>query len=153
MALALFASLPYPAAVRDWLGRRLRGERSRLVVSQSLGAFARPGPDISPLHVFFEVTNEGPRDAEIVRVYVGAKGDERPAYDGPFEADAALPLKLAPGESSRFWTRAKTLAGSLRRAGHGGRPRVRFVVEEANGNRVEKAFRFRVDEYLQLKDE
>jgi hypothetical protein len=37
--------------------------------------------------------------------------------------------------------------------GHGGRPRVRLVVEDASGNRREKAFRFRVDEYLELKDE
>ena len=153
MTLALVASLPYPATVRDWLGRRLGGERPRLVVSQSLGAFARAGGDISPLHVFFEVTNDGRREVEIVRAYVGVKRDEHPAYDGPFESDSALPLRLAPGESSRFWMRAKTLAGSLQRAGHDGRPRVRFVVEDADGDRGERAFRFRVDEYLRLKDE
>lgn len=139
--------------MRGWLGRRLDGERSRLVVSQSLGAFARPGGDISPLHVFFEVTNDGQREVEIVRAHVGVKGDESPAYEGPFEGDSGLPFKLARGESSRFWIRAKTLAGSLERAGHGGRPRVRFVVEDADGDRGERAFRFRVDEYLRLKDE
>jgi hypothetical protein len=30
---------------------------------------------------------------------------------------------------------------------------VRLVVEDAHGNRSERAFKFRVDEYLQLKDE
>jgi hypothetical protein len=30
---------------------------------------------------------------------------------------------------------------------------VSLVVEDASGNRSEKAFVFRVDEYLQLKDE
>ncbi len=139
--------------MRGWLGRRLGGERPRLAVSQSLGAFARPGGDISPLHVFFEVTNDGQTDVEVARVYVDVEGDEHPAYDGPFERDSELPLKLASGESSRFWTRAKTLAGSLKKAGHGGRPSVRFVVEGAGGVRGEKAFRFRVDEYLRLKDE
>ena len=37
--------------------------------------------------------------------------------------------------------------------GIGGMPRVSLVVEDALGNRHEKTFRFRVDEYLRLKDE
>ena len=138
--------------MRDWFAHRLGGKRPRLVVSQSLGAFARPG-DISPLYVFFEVTNDGPREVEIMRIYVAAGGEERPVYEGPFEGDSALPFELAPGESSRFWTRAKTLAAVLKGAGHGGRPRVRFVAEDADGGRAGKVFGFRVDEYLQLKDE
>ncbi|CAA9519213.1 MAG: hypothetical protein AVDCRST_MAG12-3677 [uncultured Rubrobacteraceae bacterium] len=124
-----------------------------LRLSQSLGAFAGPGGDISPLHVFFEATNAGSEEVEVVRVYVSAKGDPRPVYEGPFGGDHALPFTLAPGESSRFHARAKALAGNLKRAGHGGRPRVRLVVEDASGNRREKAFRLRVDEYLDLKDE
>ncbi len=124
-----------------------------LRLSQSLGAFARPGGDISPLHVFFGVTNAGAEEVEIARVYVAAKGASRPVYEGPFDGDHALPFTLAPGESSRFHARAKALAGALKRAGHGGRPRVRLVVEDASGNSAERAFRFRVDEYLQLKDE
>jgi hypothetical protein len=124
-----------------------------LRLSQSLGAFAGPGGDISPLHVFFEAANAGSEEVEIFRVYVTAKGDPRPLYEGPFGGDHALPFALAPGESSRFHARAKALARTLKRAGHGGRPRVRLVVEDVSGNRREKAFRFRVDEYLELKDE
>ena len=130
-----------------------RGGGPDLRLSQSLGAFAGPGGDISPLHVFFEATNAGSEEVEIVRVYVSAKGDTRPVYEGYFGGDHALPFTLAPGESSRIHARAKALAGALKRMGHGGRPRVRLVVEDASGNRREKAFRFRVDEYLQLKDE
>ena len=124
-----------------------------LRLSQSLGAFAGPGGEISPLHVFFEATNAGSEEVEIVRVYVSAKGDTRPVYEGPFGGDHALPFALAPGQSSRFHARAKALAGALKEAGHGGRPRARLVVEDASGSRREKAFRFRVDEYLELKDE
>ena len=124
-----------------------------LHLSQSLGAFAGPGGDISPLHVFFEAANAGSEEVEVARVFVAARGHARPAYEGPFGGDHTLPFTLAPGESSRFHVRAKALAGTLKRAGHGGRPRVRLVVEDASGNRREKPFRFRVDEYLKLKDD
>jgi len=118
-----------------------------------LGAFAGPGGEISPLHIFFEVANAGSVEVEVARVYVFVKGDPRPVYEGPFDGDHALPFTLEPGESCRFHARAKALAGVLKRAGHGGRPRVSLAVEDASGNRHEKVFRFRVDEYLQLKDE
>ena len=137
-----------------WLRRAFGdGGGPDLRLSQSLGAFAGPGGDISPLHVFFEVTNADSEEVNVVRVYVAAKGDTRPVYEGPFGGDHALPFTLAPGESSRFHARAKTLAGDLKEAGHGGRPRVRLVVEDARGGRSERAFTFRVDEYLELKDE
>jgi hypothetical protein len=140
--------------VAGWLRRAFGGRGGPdLRLSQSLGAFARPGGDISPLQVFFGVTNAGAEEVEIARVYVAAKGESRPVYEGPFDGDHALPFTLARRESSRFHARAKALAGALRRAGHGGRPRVRLVVEDASGNSAEIAFRFRVDEYLQLKDE
>lgn len=145
--------MAYPAGVASWLRRRLRGDEPRLVVSQSLGAFGRPGQEISPLQVFFEVANDGENAVALTRVFVGVRGEADPLYEGPFEGDAKLPGELGPGASARFWTRAKTLAGGLKRAGHGGRPRAVFVVEDAQGNRREKAFRFRVDEYLELKDE
>ncbi len=103
------------------------------------------------MYVFFGVTNTGAEDIEVARVYVSTGGE--PVYEGPFEGDHALPFTLAPGESSRFHTRAKTLAGYLKNAGHDGRARVRLVVEDALGRRREKAFRFRVEEYLRLKDE
>ena len=139
------------SGVKSWLRRRLGGPR--LALSQYLGAFPRPGGNISALYVFFEVANAGRREVDIVRVHVGTRGDARPIYDGPFLGELDLPRRLAPGESVKIWTRAKALAGSLKRAGHGGRPRARLVVEDAEGNRREKAFRFRVEEYLQLKDE
>jgi len=126
-------------------------DEPNLQLSQTLGAFAGPGESISPLYVFFGVTNTGAEDIEVARVYVSTGGE--PVYEGPFEGDHALPFTLAPGESSRFHTRAKTLAGYLKNAGHDGRARVRLVVEDALGRRREKAFRFRVEEYLRLKDE
>lgn len=124
-----------------------------LRLSQSLGAFAGPEGDISPLHVFFEVANAGKEEVEIVRVYVSAKGGPVPVYEGPFGGDHTLPFTLAPGESSRFHALARALAGKLKEAGYEGRPRIRLVVEGARGNRREKSFRFRVDEYLRLQDE
>ncbi len=140
--------------VAGWLRRAFGGGGAPdLRLSQSLGAFARQEGDISPLYVFFGVTNAGAEDVEIVRVYVSARGGSGPVYEGPFEGDHALPFTLAPGGSSRFHARAKVLAGALKRAGYGGRPRARLVVEDAHGNRSERAFKFRVDEYLQLKDE
>lgn len=153
MRAAPAATLAYPAGVASWLRRRLKGDGPRLVLSQSLGAFGRPGEQISPLYVFFEVANDGERTVEMTRIYVGVKGEAGPVYEGPFEKDSELPGALASGESARFWTRAKALAASLKRAGHDGRPRARFVVEDAEGNLNEKIFRFRVDEYLELRDE
>lgn len=138
----------------SWLRSALGGRGGpNLRISQSLGAFAGPEGNISPLHVFFEVTNTGAEAVEVARVYVSAKGEPRPVYEGPFEGDHTLPFTLAPGESSRFHTRAKALAGGLKEAGHGNRPRVSLVVEDASGTHSEKVFRFRVDEYLRLKDE
>ena len=146
--------LPYPVLVAGWFRRTFGGGGvPGLRLSQSLGAFAGPGGEISPLHVFFEVANTGKEEVEISRVYVSAKGEPGPIHEGPFGADRPLPLNLAPGESVRFQARARTLAGKLREAGYGGRPRVLFVVESADGNRSDKSFQFRVDEYLQLKDE
>lgn len=137
-----------------WLRRAFGGRGGpNLRLSQSLGAFAGPEGEISPLHVFFGMTNRGSEAVEVARVYVSAKRDERPIFEGPFAGDHALPFTLAPDESSRFHARAKALANDLKKAGHGGRPRVSLVVEDASGNRSEKTFAFRVDEYLQLKDE
>ena len=122
-----------------------------LRLSQSLGAFAGPDGSISPLHVFFEVTNTGAEEVEVARLYVSAKGE--PVHEGGFGGDHTLPLTLPTGASARLHTRAKALAGDLKEAGSAGHPRVRLVVEDAHGNRREKPFRFRVDDYLRLKDE
>jgi hypothetical protein len=124
-----------------------------LRLAQSLGAFSGPAGDISPLHVFFEITNRGAEGVEVVRVYVAAKGYPAPVHEGGFGADHPLPFELAPGASARFHTRAKALAGDLKEAGHEGRPRANLVVEDSLGNRWEKTFQFRVDEYLALRDE
>ena len=122
-------------------------------LAQSLGAFSSPEAGISPLHVFFEVGNAGDAEVEVDRIYVTASGDPAVVHEIPLGPDRPRPLKLAPGASARFHTRAKALAGDLKRAGHEGRPKVTLVVEDALGDRVEKTFRFRVDEYLALKDE
>jgi hypothetical protein len=123
-------------------------------LGQSLGAFTRPEErDISPLYVFFDVRNDGETGVEVSHLYVAPKGDERPAYEGPFEGDHTLPCSLGPGESARFWVRAKVLARALQDVGYGGRPRVDLVVEDASGDAHRTGFRFRVDEYLSLKDE
>lgn len=151
-ALALDRPSSYAVGMRSWLRRRRSVTRLRL--AQSLGAFTRPDEhDISPLYVFFDVRNAGENGAEISRLYVTPKGDARPAYEGAFEGDLSLPCTLGAGESARFWVRAKTLAGALEDAGFGGRPRVEFVVEDASGDAHSTGFRFRVDEYLSLKDE
>jgi len=140
--------------VGAWLRRAFGGRGGPdLRLAQSLGAFAGPEGNISPLQVFFEVTNAGSEEVEVARVHVSARGDRRPIFEGPFAGDYALPFTLAPGESFRFHARAKALAKSLKEAGHGGRPRARLVVEDASGNLSEKSFAFRVDEYLRLKDE
>lgn len=137
-----------------WLRRAFGGRGGpNLRLSQSLGAFAGPEGEISPLHVFFGVTNAGSDPVEVARVFVSTKGGRRPIFEGPFAGDHALPFTLAPGESSRFHARARALAKDLKEAGHDGRPRVSLVVEDASGSRSEKTFVFRVDEYLRLKDE
>ena len=138
--------------VGSWLRRRRSGTRLRL--AQSLGAFTRPQErDISPLYVFFEVENAGEDDVEILRLYVTPRSENRAAYEGDFEGDVGLPATLVPEETARFWVRAKVLARALKEARHEGRPRVELVVEDASGDRHRTGFRFRVDEYLSLKDE
>lgn len=132
---------------------RRGGGKPHLKIGHSLGAFARPAQgDISPLYVFFEVSNAGREAVEIRGLRVAPKGGES-VYGGPFEGDHDLPYTLSPGEAARFWIRAKALAKRLEDAGHGGRPRVRLVVEDNLGNSHERSFRFRVDDYLRLKDE
>ena len=123
-------------------------------LTQALGAFPLPEQGtISPLYVFFEITNAERNDVEICRLYVAPKGDRRPVYEDVFEGGRDLPCTLHPGEVVRFWVRAKTLAGALKDAGYSGRPRVSLVAEDGLGDDHEKDFRFRVDEYLHLRDE
>jgi len=127
--------------------------KPRLSLAWSLGAFTRPEQgDISPLYVFFEVTNAGRQSVEVSRLYVSPKG-AGPAHDEPLEGERSLPLTLEPGDTARFWTQARTLAQNLENAGHGERPRLRLVAEDGLGNVHEKRFVFRADEYLRLQDE
>lgn len=137
--------------MRAWLRRRDSGPRLRL--SQSLGAFARPDGDVSPLFVFFEVENAGEVRAELREVYVTARNGRPLMAVEPFEDEPRPPLTLSPGASARFRVRAKPLAERSRAAGFVGAPRLKLIVEDGAGNVHEKAFGFRVDEYLKLKDE
>lgn len=122
--------------------------------AQSLGAFRLPDQgDISPLYVFFDVENVGREDVGISHLYVAPKGAPGPVYEGPFETHGTLPGTLRPGEKARFWVRAKTLARAMKEAGYGGRPRVELAAQDDSGNVHKGAFKFRVDEYLALKDE
>lgn len=133
------------------------GGGPRLELGQSLGAFARTDGDISPLFVFFEVANVGDEIASVAAVRVSPKGAPDTVLantrEGGLEGDIHLPHPLAPGETARFRVLAKALAGTARDAGYGGRPRLEVIVEEADGTVHRKSFGFRVDEYLQLKDE
>lgn len=120
-------------------------------MSQSLGAFPRPGGDISPLFVFFEAFNESEEEVEVAHLSISPKGGS--AVDAEIEGKKEFPFDLPPGESERFQVRAKTLARALKDAGHGGTPKVTLVVEDGGGGEHVKHFRLRVDEYLALKDE
>lgn len=121
-------------------------------MSHSLGAFRKPDGDISPLFVFFEVANEGEGAVELTSLRVAPKADEGSVADAEIEGEN-LPFSISPRESSRFRVRAKSLARAMKDAGHGGAPKVRLVVEDGRGNEHSKTFKFRVDEYLELKDE
>ena len=136
-----------------WPRQRRRGEKPRLRLAQSLGAFPRPGGDISPLFVFFTVSNAGEGDATVARLYVEPKDGCPLSGVNLLGGEGELPHAVAPGETARFQVRARELARVLKNEGHGGRPRVKLVVVDASGARHEHRFRFRVDEYLALKDE
>lgn len=133
-----------------WFGRR---KGTRLDLAQALGAFPRPGGDISPLFVLFEVKNAGEVEVNLSRLYVTPRREPTAVFADAPEGDRSLPCTLRPGESARFWVRAGTLARDLKEARHGGHPRLRLVIEDGSGAVHEKGFRFRVDEYLRLKDE
>jgi hypothetical protein len=134
------------------LWSRRRHEKPQLELAQSLGAFPRPGGDISPLFIFFTVANVGESDTTIAELRVESKGGS-PVPFGKLKGEKYLPYTLTSGEETRFWVRAKELARALKDEGYNGRPRVKLVVVGASGDRYEKRFRFRVDEYLELKDE
>ncbi len=148
VAAALASALPAGL----W-GRRGRG-KPRLKLVQWLGAFPRPTTsDISPLFVFFTVANAGETEATIAELWVEPRGGSLMAIQG-MEGERDLPCTLAPGQETRFWVRAKGLARALDEGGYGGRrPKVKLVVVDSLGDRHEKRFGFRVDQYLALKDE
>ena len=131
-----------------WFPRR--SNKPRLKLAQSLGAFAEPG-GVSPLFVFFFATNAGETDVELRAAYLEPKGGERLDLAGLL--GEGLPRTLVPGEEVRLQVRAKRLAGLLDERGYGGRPKVKLVIEDGLGNLHDHGFRFRVHEYLRLKDE
>ena len=90
---------------------------------------------------------------EITRLYVRAGKDFDRSLNENLGGEKPLPVVLAAGEETRFWFRAKVLAGALKNSGYGGRPKIRLVVADTSGNECGKSFRFRVDDYLALKDE
>ncbi len=128
-------------------------KKPRLDLGQSLGAFTAPREGISPLYVFFEVANTSGEEVSVVRVRIGTRGGERLEIEDLLEGEREPPFTLGAGESVRLHLRAKALARRLKEAGYGGRPRVGLLVEDSEGNVWEKRFRFRVEEYLELKDE
>ena len=139
--------------------RALRGpaarnsDAPRLELGQSLGAFPRPGGDISPLFVLFDVANTGEKEVEVTHLYVRAGKDFNRSLNENLGGERTLPGVLTAGERVKFWFRAKELAGSLKNGGYGGRPKVQLVVVDASGREYIKNFRFRVDDYLALKDD
>lgn len=144
--------------MRAWFRGVFRGGGGpRLELGQSLGAFARPDGGISPLFVFFELANVGEEAASVAAVRVSQKADPdtvlADARDGSLEGDLHLPHTLASGEAARFRVPAKVLARKARAAGCGGRPKLEVIVQEAGGTIYRESFRFRVEEYLRLKDE
>lgn len=124
---------------------------SPLKLSQSLGAYPLSSGDISPLYVFLGVENSGLKGVEITSVRVVPKGEDLALSEGDIEGE--VPVRLAAGESVRFEVLAKTLAGASREAGHPGTPKLSFIVTDGEGNEHRHDFRFRVDEYLALKDD
>ena len=139
------------ASLGYWFGG---GPATRLRLGWSLGAYAdRRTGDVSPLYVFFDVRNAGETGAELVRLHVELKGGRRLDLAGIVEGEQGPPSVLAPGETARFPVRAKALAARIRDEGQSGRPRVKLIAEDTSGKVHAKRFRFRVDEYLALKDE
>lgn len=104
------------------------------------------------MFIFFTLANVGESDTTIAELHVESK-DGSPVPFGKLMGEKYLPYTLTSGEEIRFWVRAKELARALKDEGYDGRPRVKLVVAVAGGDRYEKRFRFRVDEYLALKDE
>lgn len=151
LGIEVYAIAVVGAALGSWF-RRADGPRLKL--DWALGAFAdRRTGDISPLYVLFEARNAGETETQILRLSVELKGGSRLDLAGYLEEEQGLPSVLAPGETARFRVRAKALAARIREGGRTGRPRVKLVVEDAGGNEHTKRFRFRVDEYLALRDE
>lgn len=129
--------------MRAWFRGEFRGGSvPRLELGQSLGAFARQDGGISPLFVFFEVANVSEESISVAAVRVSPKGVAGTALsdarDGSLEGDLP-PRTLKPGESARFRVLAKTLAGTARDAGYGGRPRLEIVAEELAGASIARA--------------
>lgn len=128
-----------------------RGDRPRLKVDQSLGAFPRAGGDISPLFVIFRTENRGPEGVEVTGLSIELAGGRLDLADG-LGGERELPCRLQPGEAAAFWTGARGLAEALAQEGYGGRPRLRLLVSDGLGGEHPRSFRFRVGEYLDLKD-
>jgi hypothetical protein len=135
--------------VRGWWKRS--GPRLRL--SHAPGAFPVPGGNVSPLFLVFGVENAGDEAVDIARVRVESSGRGAPFSAEVSDGERQLPCRVGPGESVRFWSRARGLAEGLKEAGYGEEARLRLVLEDPRGVVGEKAMRFPVGRYLRLEDE
>ncbi len=149
---ARILSVPVLSLIDRLLRRRPRGNRPRLKVDQSLGAFPRAGGDISPLFVIFRTENRGPEEVEVTGLSIELDGGRYLELTDVLGGERELPCGLQPGEAVAFWTGARGLAETLAEESYGGRPRLRLLVADGLGGVHPKSFRFRVDEYLELED-
>ena len=141
--------------------RRSKRDGARLRLEQSLGAFPVGNGDISPLYVLFGVYNAGSDAAVVEKVYLRVGREAAIDVSGSLGGDGVgdeeegggPPRGIPSGESATLWLRARELAGKLRDAGHAGTPKLRLLVFDSGGGEHKTTFKFRVDEYLQLKDE
>jgi hypothetical protein len=141
--------------------RRSKRDGVRLRLEQSLGAFPVGNGDISPLYVLFGVSNVGSVAAVAETVYLRAGRDTVLDLSSELGGDGVSdekngggpPRGIPPGESATLWLWARDLAGKLRDAGHAATPKLRLLVVDSEGGEHATTFKFRVDEYLQLKDE
>jgi hypothetical protein len=74
-------------------------------------------------------------------------------FDNKFKGGKDLLYTLTSSEKLRCWVRDKELVCSPKDDGHDGGPQVKLGLVDASGERHEKRFRCRVDEYLALKEE
>ncbi len=89
---------------------------------------------------------------EVTGLSIELAGGRRLDLAESIGGERELPCRLQPGEASALWIGARRLAAVLAEESYGGRPRLRLLVADELGGVHPKSFRFRVGEYLELKD-